>query len=290
MKTRTQTARKPIRTGSRKTKRTKTIQTRSYTKYIILAVAFLVIIICSPLYYGYIIKFYVTTKNWIKNGPSNMHYPKYSEFGIRIPDQYSVHGIDVSYYQGNIDWQAVKKVEVDGIKVDFVFIKATEGLTKVDPTFHRNWREAAKAGLLCGAYHFFRPQQAGKAQARFFLQVANYEKGDLPPVVDIEELNGVSPAKMRKELTAFIEYVKKETGKSPIIYTGLKFYEDYLRNYYNEELLWLAHYYKKELRIGSSENWRFWQHSDKATITGINHVVDFNSFRGSKEELYELSK
>src|SRR5690606_30109782 len=127
-------------------------------------------------------------------------YRTYESFDIRIPKPYTIYGIDVSYYQGKIDWPKVKAMEEDGVKVTFAFIKATEGLLSVDPYFQRNWREAPKAGIKVGAYHFFRPKKSGLWQANFFLQTVSLEKGDLPPVVDIESLDGVSPDKMRKEL------------------------------------------------------------------------------------------
>ena len=170
-------------------------------------------------------------------------------------------------------------MEEDGVKVAFAIIKATEGVLLVDPYFQRNWREAAKEGIVCSAYHFFRPKKSGDWQARFFLQTVNFEKGDLPPVVDIEELNGVSPANMRKELKAFLLHVERKTGVKPIIYSGLSFYNDYLDGYFEEYPLWVAHYYQPQLKLESSK-WVFWQHSDKARITGINHVVDFNAFNG----------
>lgn len=175
----------------------------------------------------------------------------------------------------------------DEVKISFAFIKATEGLLLVDPYFQRNWREAPKAGMICGAYHFFRPRKDGKAQAKFFLQVVNIEKGDLPPVVDIESLDGVSPAKMRLELSDFINYVEMKTKVKPIIYTGLKFYRDYLAGEFENYHLWIANYHQAQLRMDKSL-WKFWQHSDRAKINGIGHVVDFNAFNGDSTELVKM--
>jgi len=106
-----------------------------------------------------------------------------------------------------------------------------------------------------------------------------FESGDLPPVVDIEELDGVAASKMRIELQVFLSHIEKKTGVKPLIYTGLSFYNDYLKGYFDEYPLWIAHYYKAKLRLDRS-SWHFWQHSDKASISGINHVVDFNAFNG----------
>jgi len=132
------------------------------------------------------------------NFGENPHYRTYKSFNIRIPNKYVVHGIDVSYAQGTIDWQKVRAMEDDSVRITFAFIKATEGVLSVDPFFQRNWREAAKAGIICGAYHYFKPNKSGAWQARLFLQTAKIEKGDLPLVVDVEELNHVSPDEMRK--------------------------------------------------------------------------------------------
>ncbi|HTE00814.1 MAG TPA: glycoside hydrolase family 25 protein [Mucilaginibacter sp.] len=245
-----------------------------------IAVAGLALILLSPFYYGYVIRTFTSTWRWIRDIGGNPHYRTYKSFNIRIPDKYAIHGIDVSYAQGKIDWQKVKVMEEDSVHISFAFIKATEGLLTVDPYFQRNWREAPKVGITCGAYHYFKPSKGGKWQAKFFLQTVKIEKGDLPPVVDVEELNGVSPAKMRQELKDFVTYIETKTGVKPIIYSGISYYQDYLAGFFNEYTLWIAHYHQAELNINSQTKWQFWQHSDKATINGIGHVVDFDAFRG----------
>ena len=208
------------------------------------------------------------------------NYRTYHSFNIRIPVHYSIHGIDVSYAQGKIDWQQVKAMNEDSVHITFAFIKATEGLLTVDPYFQRNWREAPKAGIICGAYHYFRPEKNGKWQARFFLQNVKFERGDLPVVVDIEKLYGTSPTAMRKELKDFLNYVNDKTHTKPIIYSGLSFYRDYLAGYFDDYHLWIAHYNQPELKINANTNWAFWQHSETARVNGINHMVDFDAFKG----------
>jgi lysozyme len=242
----------------------------------------------SPFYYGYVDKFFTSTWRWIRDIGGNPHYHTYKNFGIAIPDKYKIHGIDVSYAQGKVDWQKVKAVNEDSIHITFTFIKATEGVLLVDPYFQRNWREAAKAGIICGAYHYLKPAKSGAWQARFFLQTAKVEKGDLPPVVDVEELNHVTPEKMRQQLKEFLGYVYKKTGTKPIIYSGTSFYHDYLKSYFDDYPLWLADYDQPELTLSNGRKWLFWQHSNKATITGINHVVDFNAFNGDSTAFQQL--
>lgn len=248
----------------------------------------LLLVVLSPFYYGYVLKFFSASWRWVTDIGESPNYRTYQSFGIRIPVNYKIHGIDVSYAQGKIDWARVRAMEEDSVRIRFAFVKATEGLLTVDPYFKRNWREAAKAGIICGAYHFFRPKKDGLWQARFFLQNVNLEVNDLPAVVDIEVLDGVAPKQMRRELTAFIKKVESATGTKPIIYTGISFYKDYLEGYFNGYPLWIAHYYQGELKLAKGTNWWFWQHSDKATINGIGHVVDFNAFKGDSLDLQRL--
>ncbi|RYG17293.1 MAG: glycoside hydrolase family 25 protein [Chitinophagaceae bacterium] len=237
------------------------------------------LILLSPFYYGYVLKLASSAWFWVRHPADDKNYRTYESYQIKIPKKYSIHGIDVSYYQGKIDWQKVKAMNEDGVKVSFAFIKATEGVLGVDPYFQRNWREAPKQGIKVGAYHFFRPKKSGKWQANLFLQTISVEKGDLPPVVDIEHLDGVSPEKMRTELNAFVIHVEERTKVKPIIYSGLKFYKDHLAKYYPGYSFWVAHYHQPKLKLADNA-WKFWQHSDKARINGIKHVVDFNAFNG----------
>ena len=244
-----------------------------------LVIVMFLLVLLSPLYYAYVLRVFTSTVRWVQDWGEDPNYRSYRSFNIKIPKKYSIHGIDVSYYQGKIDWHQVKAMQEDSVKVDFAIIKATEGVLRVDPYFQRNWREAAKAGIVCSAYHFFRPQKSGEWQARFFLQTVQFEKGDLPPVIDIEELDGVTPAIMRRELKEFALHIERKTGVKPIIYSGLSFYNDYLKSYFDEYPLWVAHYHQPKLKLHDAE-WVFWQHSDRASISGINHVVDFNVFSG----------
>jgi lysozyme len=271
-------------TRKRKPSRKKTKGLSTTLKFVI---AGMVLVILSPFYYGYVLKVASSTWFWLRHPNEDKNYRTYESFNIKIPKKYTIHGIDVSYYQGKIDWQKVKAMKEDGVAVDFAFIKATEGVLNVDPYFQRNWREAPKAGLKVGAYHFFRPKRSGLWQANFFLQTVNIEKGDLPPVVDIESLDGVSPDKMRKELNAFIIQIEVKTKVRPIIYSGLKFYQDHLMGYYEGYPFWVAHYHQPKLKVPANA-WKFWQHSDKARINGINHVVDFNAFNGDSLQFQQL--
>jgi lysozyme len=253
-----------------------------------IVIAGIMLILLSPFYYAYVLRTFISTWRWVRDIGEDPHYRTYKSFNIRIPDKYEIHGIDVSYAQGKIDWQKVKSMEEDSVHISFAFIKATEGIFLVDPYFQRNWREAPKAGIICGAYHYFKPAKSGKWQAKFFLQTVKVEKGDLPVVVDIEELNGSNPNQMRQELKEFLNYIQNKTGVKPIIYSGISFYKDYLEGYFDGYPLWIAHYHQAELNLSHETKWLFWQHSDKATISGINHVVDFDAFKGDSAAFKNL--
>ena len=246
------------------------------------------LILFSPLYYKFVSGGFSDAWHWIMDIGENPNYRHYKKFNIYVAEKYTIHGIDVSYAQGKIDWPKVKLMEENGLHISFAIIKATEGKDFTDSFFRRNWREAAKAGLVCGAYHYFRPETDGKDQAKFFVKSVKLEKGDMPLVVDVENLDGLTPIQMRESLNEFLDDVHYLTNTKPIIYSGLSFYQDYLEGYYNYYTLWIAHYNKPELKLKPASNWWFWQHSDKAKINGINHAVDFDTFKGDSVAFREL--
>ena len=209
--------------------------------------------------------------------PSRVHY---DAFGIAMPTQYQLHGIDVSRYQKTIGWQLVKEMEVDGISISFAFIKATEGTLKKDPQFERNWQQAAAQKMVRGAYHYFLPSKNGKAQAQHFIQNVSLSSGDLPPVLDIEETHGLSKTVLLQQLNAWVSEVEQHYGIKPIIYTNAHFYEKYLAGSFDHYPLWVAHYQQQDQpRIG--RHWHFWQHSETGRVNGIDAPVDLNVFNGN---------
>lgn len=224
---------------------------------------------------------------WLLRQQEPANFVRYEEFGIDIPVNYSMHGIDISKFQGNVNWRAVKQMEVDHIKISFAFIKATEGITRQDATFRRNWEKARDAGIIRGAYHFFYSTRDPLKQAINFKNVVQLESGDLPPVLDIEVHNNQPPAVIRSTARIWLEEMEKAYGVKPIIYTNIHFYETYLGKEFDEYPLWVAHYYQKE-RPRSARNWVFWQHSDIGRVNGIRTMVDFNVFRGDSADLQKL--
>lgn len=253
----------------------------------IAAVIFL-LILASPFYSRYIIQGFTSAWHWVNDIGEDANYRHYKSFNIHVSEKYMIHGIDVSYAQGRIDWPKVKAMEENGLHISFAFIKATEGENFTDSYYQRNWREAAKTGIICGAYHFFRPEKSGKNQAAFFLKTVRLEKSDLPPVVDIEKLDGVSPEQMRTSLNEFFTTIRHRTHTKPIIYSGLSFYQDYLKGYYDNYPVWIAHYDKPDQAVNQAADWVFWQHSSRATVNGIHHVVDFDTFKGDSVAFKQL--
>jgi lysozyme len=221
---------------------------------------------------------------WEKKAP---HFVNYSAFGIEIPLKYPIHGIDVSKYQNIIDWESVKEMKVENVRIDFAFIKATEGLENEDLFFVRNWKKARDAGLTIGAYHFFLATKSGKAQAENFINSVNLITGDLPPVLDIEQTYGVPIDKLKERAKEWLETVQGYYGVMPIIYTNVDFYNRFLKDDFDQYPLWIAHYLQPEQpRI--YRDWSFWQHNESGRVNGILTRVDFNVFNGDSTKFRSM--
>lgn len=207
---------------------------------------------------------------------------------IEYPKGFSIHGIDVSHHQGEIDWEKVAQSKVAGEPLEFVFIKATEGQTHFDTYFNQNFYQAGLYGITRGVYHYFKPNVSGDVQARHFMQQVHLEEGDLPPVLDIEEIGELSTAALQREALEWLRLLEQEYGVPPIIYTGLKFKEAHLNTEKFERYpFWIAHYYVKNLRYKGA--WKFWQHTDLGRVDGIKTPVDFNVYNGSMYDLRKLT-
>lgn len=231
-------------------------------------------LIVSIVFLGLLIFFLL---RW--NESRRVKFIKYDRFGIEIPADYNIHGIDVSRYQLKIGWGQVKKMDVEKIKIGFAFIKATEGEGLVDPYFKRNWKEAEKNEVTRGVYHFFSPTKDAVKQARFFIKNVKLKPGDLPPVLDIETTANISPGMLKAKAKTWLKVVEDHYGVKPIIYTYVDFYKKNLGEDFDDYPLWIAHYYEKQ-KPRISRNWVFWQHNDRGNVDGIESKVDFNVFNG----------
>jgi lysozyme len=211
----------------------------------------------------------------------------------------TVPGIDVSYWDAGIDWP---KVRATGQR--FVFVKATESITYKDPTFDDNWFGAKSAGLLRGAYHFFRCNVDAKKQADCFIDYVNSlnDHGELPPVLDLETSDGQRAGKIIPAAKIWLERVEAVFGKKPIIYSGQPFLQTYFSEAGGGPPLWAKDYplwiaqYPNQYVPGSQPflargwfKWIFWQYSEKGQVNGINARVDLNIFNGTLEELYKFA-
>jgi len=214
-------------------------------------------------------------------------FVRYAEFGISIPEEYPIHGIDVSRYQQLIAWDAVKAMQVKKIRLGFVFIKATEGIGNTDPQFRRNWKRSKDAGMIRGAYHFFLPSKDGRMQAENFIKAVDLKTGDLPPVLDIEQTYGVSRDVIKNEVKEWLDIVGANYNVKPIIYTNIDFYKQNLGSDFDDYPLWVAHYYQpRQPRI--KRDWLFWQHNDNGRVNGVSSPVDFDVFSGDSAMFSQL--
>ncbi len=218
---------------------------------------------------------------------SRPKFVRYPAFGIDLPVNYAIHGIDVSRYQDNIDWKAVKAMQDKQVKIGFAFIKATEGLGRVDNSFRQNWFNAKQSLVPRGAYHFFISSKSGKAQAENFIETVSLTKGDLPPVLDIESANGASVTDIQQRVKDWLMMIEKHYKIKPIIYTNIGFYEIFLDGAFDEYPLWVAHYLVKD-KPRINRNWAFWQHNEKGHVNGIDTFVDFNVFNGDSTAFKKL--
>ncbi len=211
----------------------------------------------------------------------------YPDFAIQLPLGFKIHGIDVSNYQGNIYWPAVAAVHDQDINIRFAFIKATEGLISVDKQFANNWQHAKDANVTRGAYHFFLATKSGRLQAQNFIKTVKIELGDLPPVLDIEELYGVNVDSMRHRILLWLQIVEQAYHIKPIIYTNISFYNNFLGDDFDDYPLWVAHYFVQK-DPGIKNGWSFWQHNAAGRVNGIKTRVDFNVFSGDTTSFQNL--
>jgi GH25 family lysozyme M1 (1,4-beta-N-acetylmuramidase) len=202
-------------------------------------------------------------------------------------------GVDVSHWQGAIQWP-----QVAGAAYTFAFGKATEGKTLVDPTYPLNRSGAETVGLRFGAYHFARPAGAGDAalvadavtQADFFLDVAQPQPGELPPVLDLEAKGGLTAAALQTWTRAWLDHVTSRTGVKALVYGSPNFWKTALGDTTSVAAaghpLWVAHWTTNAAPLvpagnWSGQSWTFWQFTNRATVPGFAHPVDGDRFRSS---------
>lgn len=209
---------------------------------------------------------------------------------VSYPEGYEIHGIDISHHQGDIDWDELReKGMINETPIRFIMIKATEGATKIDDNFEDNFYQAREYGFTRGAYHFYSVHSPAKQQANFFINKVKLEKGDLPPVLDVEHKpKNQTDEEFKASVLEWLEIVERHYGVKPIIYTYYKFKLQYLSDpVFDEYPYWIAHYYVDEVEYEGP--WKFWQHTDVGKLPGIKGNVDFNIYNGSFYDLRKLT-
>lgn len=206
------------------------------------------------------------------NNPSNKDYP--------------IRGVDVSHYQGDIDWAALSSQDIE-----FAFIKATEGSSYVDEYFDYNFKRAQASGIDVGAYHFFSYDSAGSTQAENFIRTVTPFEGMLPPVVDVEfygdkASNPPEREAVDKELADMLTALEEYYGLKPIIYTTQTVYDLYLKGDYAEYDIWIRDVITKP-SLSDGRDWTFWQYSNRGRLDGYSgeeKFIDMNVYVGDAEE------
>ena len=205
------------------------------------------------------------------------------------PEGYEIHGIDISHYQGTIDWDELKSAQIDGCPLRFVFIKSTEGSSSIDENFNDNFYQAREYGFVRGAYHFWSNKSTAREQAYYFLKQVHLEEGDLPPVLDIEHApKGVNTEDFQRDVLSWLHIVEDKYHVKPILYTYYTFKQKYLSApVFDDYPYWIAHYYVPKITYKGA--WKFWQHTDAGRLSGIKGYVDFNIYNGSFYDLKRLT-
>lgn len=210
------------------------------------------------------------------------------EYGVCIPCGYEIHGIDISHYQGKIDWDKLLLNKSNSFPLHFIFMKATEGGDHGDDTFESNFAAARDYGFIRGAYHFFSPKTDALKQADYFIRTVKLDSGDLPPVLDVEVTGKKSKRELQRSIKQWLDRVEAHYGVKPILYTSYKFKTNYLDDpLFNAYPYWIAHYYVDSVKYQGQ--WHFWQHTDVGTVSGIKEDVDLNVFNGTLEELQKMT-
>ncbi|MEM1122373.1 MAG: GH25 family lysozyme, partial [Bacteroidota bacterium] len=188
---------------------------------------------------------------------------------------FAVHGIDVSHHQLEINWDTVATQ-----RIDFAFIKATEGRDFQDHCFTHNWQELKRVDIKRGAYHFFHPTLSAETKAANVIRTVDRQFGDLPPVLDFEVVNDVAKEEVIQKVRTWLAIIERYYKIRPIIYTNQKLYFQYIRNNFADYPIWMARYNILEPIMLAENDWQFWQYGNKGSVKGINGNVDLNVFNG----------
>ena len=188
-----------------------------------------------------------------------------------LPASFYSYGIDISHYQGSINWDKVHKGDSS---ISFVYCKATEGLNLIDPQWKQNRESLSDLNIPHGAYHFFRPKSGAREQAIHFLNNYHSKQSDLPPVLDAET-NEVTNSELITNMKIWLDLVEEKTGKRPVIYTSYHMYSTFLKAAFKDYKFWVANYSYIPSRFNDDQIIH-WQYTDEGKVNGIKGNVDIN--------------
>lgn len=239
-------------------------QRRPVRYWVFLACAILVLAMGGFIY------MHGVTEGWfLLNGPWAARYP--------------IRGVDVSHYQGDIDWPVLGRQNIT-----FAYIKATEGSGHTDKRFLENWEEADKNGLYAGAYHFFSFDSPGESQARHYIQTVEARKGMLPPAVDFEfygdkNTNPPPVSQTAKQLGILLDELERHYGMTPVIYATKDTYQKYIKGRFDRYPLWIRSVIHRPM---PGRKWTFWQYANKGKLKGYSgeEFIDLNVFYGNEKQ------
>jgi len=227
--------------------------------FVLAIIMFIVLIIRPPLY-----KYELLSKRQKENDPVKKY------------------GIDVSHYQGDIEWSLVKS------DISFVFVKATDGDSFVDPRYTENSKDLLSEEITSGAYHFYRPGDDPIKQATHFVNTSKKSGHQLRPVLDIEITDGVSAKDISSGALKWLKYVEEKMNCKPMIYTFASYWDDNLGETFNDYDFWLANWSSEPTPPKKRSNWLLWQFTNKGVISGIDSAVDRSLFDGGKANFKKL--
>jgi lysozyme len=196
----------------------------------------------------------------------------------------TVKGVDVSTFQGAVNWTSAKAAGID-----FAFARISDGTANPDDQFKANWQGMKAAGVIRGAYQYWEPADDPTAQANLVASslsaAGGFEAGDLPIVMDIETSGGASASTIEANMQTWLAAVKAATGKTPIIYTSMGTYPISATTY-DTYPLWVANYTSgcPSMPVGWT-SWIFWQNADNGSVNGISGGVDTDEYNGTLAQL-----
>ena len=187
-----------------------------------------------------------------------------------------IHGIDMSHYQGSVWWETVG----NNGRMDYVYLKASEGSSNVDQRYLENIAMARRYHLYVGSYHFYRPRQLQREQLRNFRAQCRPQDQDLVPMIDVETTGGLSSRALCDSLHLFLQLVEREYHCKPLIYTGQNFYNAHMAGQFDKYKFMIAKYSSIEPALIDGKDIFAWQYTGKGYLNGVNGYVDKSRLMG----------